>query len=35
MVNPIQSNSIKNIKVRKVKNDKVDAYRIALLFLPG
>jgi transposase len=35
MVNPIQSNSIKNIKVRKVKNDKVDAYRIALLFLLG
>jgi hypothetical protein len=35
MVNPIQSNSIKNIKVRKVKNDKVDACRIALLFLLG
>lgn len=35
MVNPIQSSSIKNIQVRKVKSDKVDAYRIALLFLLG
>ena len=32
VVNPIQTDSIKNIGVRKVKNDKVDAYRIALLY---
>jgi transposase len=32
VINPIQSNSIKNIEIRKVKNDKVDAYRIALLY---
>lgn len=30
-INPIQSNSIKDIGIRKVKNDKVDARRIALL----
>ncbi|QIB27761.1 IS110 family transposase [Caloranaerobacter azorensis] len=35
IVNPIQTNSIKNIKVRKVKNDKVDAYRIAILYKLG
>jgi transposase len=32
VVNPIQTDSIKNITVRKVKNDKIDAYRIALLY---
>jgi transposase len=32
VINPIQSGSIKNINVRKVKNDKVDAYKIALLY---
>jgi len=32
VVNPIQTDSIKNISVRKVKNDKVDAYRIAILY---
>ena len=32
VVNPIQTDSIKNIRVRKVKNDKVDARRIALLY---
>ena len=32
VINPIQSGGIKNINIRKVKNDKVDAYRIALLF---
>lgn len=32
VVNPIQTNSIKNFSVRKVKNDKVDAYRIAILY---
>ena len=32
VINPIQSNSIKNIEIRKVKNDKIDAYRIALLY---
>lgn len=35
MVNPIQTNSIKNTKVRKVKNDKIDAYRIAILYRLG
>jgi len=32
IINPIQSGCIKNINVRKVKNDKVDAYKIALLY---
>lgn len=32
VINPIQFDSIKNIRVRKVKNDKVDARRIALLY---
>lgn len=32
VVNPIQTDSIKNLSVRKVKNDKIDAYRIALLY---
>lgn len=32
VINPIQSDSIKNIAVRKVKNDKVDARKIALLY---
>ena len=32
IINPIQSDSIKNIGVRKVKNDKVDARKIALLY---
>lgn len=32
IINPIQSDSIKNIGIRKVKNDKVDAHRIALLY---
>jgi transposase len=32
VINPIQSDSIKNIGVRKVKNDKVDARKIALLY---
>jgi len=32
IVNPIQTNSIKNFSVRKVKNDKIDAYRIAILY---
>lgn len=35
MVNPIQTNSIKNTKVRKVKNDKIDAFRIAVLYRLG
>ncbi|WHH59860.1 IS110 family transposase [Petroclostridium sp. X23] len=35
VINPIQSDSIKNIRVRKVKNDKVDAKRIALLYRFG
>ena len=32
VVNPLQSNALKNINVRKIKNDKVDAYRLALLY---
>lgn len=32
VVNPIQSDALKNINVRKVKNDKVDAYKIAMLY---
>lgn len=31
-INPLQTNSIKNINIRKVKNDKVDARKIALLY---
>jgi transposase len=31
ITNPIQTDSIKNIGIRKVKNDKVDARKIALL----
>ena len=31
IINPIQANCIKNIGIRKVKNDKVDAQKIALL----
>ena len=30
--NPLQSNALKNINVRKIKTDKVDAYRLALLY---
>ncbi|MSS43670.1 IS110 family transposase [Anaerosalibacter bizertensis] len=32
IINPIQSDSIKNIGIRKVKNDKFDAHKIALLY---
>jgi transposase len=32
VTNPIQTDSIKNIGIRKVKNDKVDARKIALLY---
>jgi len=32
VINPIQSNAIKNINIRKVKSDKTDAYNIALLY---
>lgn len=32
VVNPIQSGALKNINVRKMKNDKVDAYKIAMLY---
>lgn len=32
VVNPLQSNALKNISVRKIKTDKVDAYRLALLY---
>lgn len=32
VINPLQTDSIKNIGIRKVKNDKVDARKIALLY---
>ena len=32
VINPIQSGGLKNINVRKIKNDKVDAYKIAALY---
>lgn len=32
VVNPVQSGALKNINIRKVKNDKVDAHKIALLY---
>ena len=32
IINPIQTDSIKNIGIRKVKSDKVDARKIALLY---
>lgn len=32
VVNPLQTNAIKNISIRKIKSDKVDAYRIAFLY---
>lgn len=35
VINPIQTKSITNVDVRKRKNDKVDAKKIALLFLFG
>lgn len=35
MFNPIQTHSIKNLSVRKVKNDKLDAERIAILYRLG
>ncbi len=33
VVNPIQSDSIKNLDIRKVKNDKMDARRLAMLYI--
>lgn len=35
VANPIQTDSIKNLGIRKVKNDKTDAKRIALLYRLG
>lgn len=32
VINPIQSGSIKNVDIRNIKNDKVDAYRLAYLY---
>jgi transposase len=32
VINPIQSGALKNMYVRRIKNDKVDAHRIALLY---
>ena len=32
VINPLQTDSIKNLGIRKVKSDKVDALRIALLY---
>ena len=35
VINPIQSGSIKNIDIRNIKNDKVDAHRLAYLYRLG
>lgn len=35
VINPIQSGSIRNIDIRNIKNDKVDAYRLACLYRLG
>ena len=35
VINPIQSGSIRNIDIRNIKNDKVDAYRLAYLYRLG
>ena len=32
-INPIQSDSIKNLSIRKVKNDRTDAYHLAMLYV--
>jgi len=32
VINPLQSGAIKNVEIRKVKNDKLDAKRLALLY---
>ena len=32
VINPMQSGSMKNINIRKVKSDKSDAHRLALLY---
>lgn len=32
VIKPIQTDSIKNVGIRKLKNDKMDARRIALLY---
>lgn len=32
VVNPIQSGALRNINVRKIKTDKADAYKIAMLY---
>lgn len=33
VINPIQSDSIKNLSIRKVKNDREDAYRLAMFYV--
>ncbi len=35
VINPIQSGSIRNVDIRNIKNDKVDAYRLAYLYRLG
>ena len=32
VINPIQSGGLKNINIRKTKNDRIDAHRIAMLY---
>ena len=32
VINPLQSGGLRNINIRKLKNDKVDAYKIAMLY---
>lgn len=31
-INPLQSSAIKNVSIRKIKNDQTDAYRLALAY---
>lgn len=31
-LNPLQSNAFKNVNIRKIKSDQIDAYRLALLY---
>lgn len=33
VINPLQSSSIKNLNIRKVKNDQTDAHRLAMMYM--
>ena len=32
VINPLQSHALRNVNVRRIKNDRVDAKRLALLY---